>query len=158
MDKTDFEILEILRQDSRMSYSDIAEKVHLSRVAVRERIETMKRKGIIRKFTVVIDAKAYQKFASVFLDIDVEPHKLESVAKVLVNKAEVAIVSQHTGNAGLHVHVYIASMSELSHYLEEHIFSIDGVKQVHSYVLIKQYKTNPYIARYSDTDEVQVQI
>ena len=42
MDETDYEILEILKGDGRCSYSDIAEQVHLSRVAVRERINNMK--------------------------------------------------------------------------------------------------------------------
>ena len=60
MDETDYEILEILKGDGRCSYSDIAEQVHLSRVAVRERINNMKEGGVIRGFTVVIDAKAYQ--------------------------------------------------------------------------------------------------
>ncbi len=42
LDATDYAILEILKEDGRCSYSDIAEQVHLSRVAVRERINTMK--------------------------------------------------------------------------------------------------------------------
>lgn len=62
MDETDYEILEILKGDGRCSYSDIAEQVHLSRVAVRERINNMKEGGVIRGFTVVIDAKAYQSW------------------------------------------------------------------------------------------------
>lgn len=61
LDATDYAILEILKEDGRCSYSDIAEQVHLSRVAVRERINTMKENGIILGFTIVIDAKAYQK-------------------------------------------------------------------------------------------------
>ncbi|WP_312641108.1 Lrp/AsnC family transcriptional regulator [Hydrogenoanaerobacterium sp.] len=152
MDKTDYEILEILKADGRSSYSDIAEQVHLSRVAVRERIIGMKKSGIIRGFTVVIDAKAYQKFASIFLDVEVEPNKLHSVARQLVEMKEIAIVSQHTGLTGLHVHAYIDSIGNLSQYLEENIYSIDGVKSIQSHILIRQYKTNSYLARYSDGD------
>ena len=80
LDATDYAILEILKEDGRCSYSDIAEQVHLSRVAVRERINTMKENGIILGFTIVIDAKAYQKKAGVFMDIEVEPRKLDAVA------------------------------------------------------------------------------
>lgn len=69
MDATDYAILEILKGDGRCSYSDIAERVHLSRAAVQERINNMKERGIIRGFAVVIDAKAYQKQAGVFMDI-----------------------------------------------------------------------------------------
>lgn len=150
LDATDYAILEILKEDGRCSYSDIAEQVHLSRVAVRERINSMKESGIIHGFTVVIDAKAYQKKAGVFMDVEVAPSKLESVAARLVEQKEIAIVSQHTGTTGLHVHAYIDDVNKLSSFLEENIYSIDGVKAVRSQLLIHQYKTNSYLARYQE--------
>ena len=152
MDSTDYAILEILKNDGRCSYSDIAEQVNLSRVAVRERINNMKKTGIIHGFTVVIDAKAYQKLASVFMDVEVEPSKLDFVAKKLSAQTEIAIVSQHTGITGLHVHAYIDSVERLSQFLEENIYSIDGVKSIESHLLIRQYKTNSYLARYREGD------
>lgn len=152
MDATDYAILEILKEDGRCSYSDIAEQVSLSRVAVRERIAAMKKDGIIHGFTVVIDAKAYQRLASVFMDVEVEPSKLVTVARKLAAKEEIAIVSQHTGMTGLHVHAYIDNVDCLSQFLEEEIYSIDGVKSIQSHLLIRQYKTNSYLARYRDGD------
>ena len=150
MDETDYEILEILKGDGRCSYSDIAEQVHLSRVAVRERINNMKEGGVIRGCTVVIDAKAYQKLAGVFMDIEVEPGKMDSVAHQVAAQEEVAVVSQHTGTTGLHVHAYIDSPEKVASYLEERIYSIDGVKNVQTQLLIRQYKTNSYLARYQE--------
>lgn len=147
MDAIDYAILEILKDDGRCTYSDIAEQVNLSRVAVRERIAAMKKEGIIHGFTVVIDAKAYQRLASVFMDVEVEPSKLVSVARTLAAKEEIAIVSQHTGVTGLHVHAYIDNVDRLSQFLEEHIYSIDGVKSIQSHLLIRQYKTNSYSHR-----------
>ena len=152
MDETDYAILEILKDDGRCSYSDVAEQVDLSRVAVRERISNMKKHGIIHGFTVVIDAKAYQKLASVFMDVEVEPSKLDAVARKLAAQKEIAIVSQHTGVTGLHVHAYIDSVDQLSQFLEEHIYSIDGVKSIQAHLLIRQYKTNSYLAKYRDGD------
>ena len=96
--------------------------------------------------------KAYQRLASVFMDVEVEPSKLVSVARTLAAKEEIAIVSQHTGVTGLHVHAYIDNVDRLSQFLEEHIYSIDGVKSIQSHLLIRQYKTNSYLARYRDED------
>ena len=145
MDETDYAILELLKTDGRMSYSDIAEEVHLSRVAVRDR---MKNNGIIQGFTVIIDAKAYNKMAGIFIDVEVEPSKLDKVAKTLMENPDIAIVAQHTGAAGLHVHAYISSIEKLSEFLEEQIYSIDGVKGANASPLIRQYKTTAWIARY----------
>lgn len=148
MDETDYAILELLKADGRMSYSDIAQEVHLSRVAVRERITSMKSNGIIKGFTVIIDAKAYNKMAGVFIDVEVEPSKLDKVAKTLMENPDIAIVAQHTGFAGLHVHAYISSIEMLSDFLEKKIYSIDGVKGANASPLIRQYKTTAWIARY----------
>lgn len=150
MDETDYAILEILKDNGRCSFSDIAEQVSLSRVAVRERINRMEENGIIHGFTVLIDAKAYRKMASVMMEVEVEPQKLDYVARQLVNKKEIAIVSQHTGATGLHVHAYINDVSELSQYLAENIYCIDGVKDIQTSLLIRQYKTNSYLARYQE--------
>lgn len=150
LDTTDFQILEILQTDGRITYSDLAEKVGLSRAAVRDRIDSMKERGVIHGFTAIIDAKAYEKFASVFMDVETEPRKLDDVAKQLMELPEVAIVSQHTGQVGLHVHAYLDSVEKVSKYLEENIYPIDGVKAVHFELLVHQYKTTAYLARYSE--------
>ena len=84
LDATDYKILEVLQTDGRITYSDLADKVDLSRAAVRDRINNMIDSGIIHGFTAIIDAKAYEKFASVFMDIETEPSKLDSVAKKLL--------------------------------------------------------------------------
>ena len=119
LDDADYMILEILQKDGRITFSDLADQVNLSRSAVRERIKNMEDSGIIRGFTAIIDAKAYEKFASVYMDIEVEPMKLKHVAQDLMKLKEIAIVSQHTGSAGLHVHAYIDSVDKVSKYLEE---------------------------------------
>ena len=150
LDKTDYQILRILQSDGRITFSDLAEKVNLSRAAVRERVNSMEKSGVIHGYTAIIDAKAFEKFASVYMDIEVEPRKLDYVAKELLKLEEVAIVSQHTGAAGLHVHAYLDSVDMVAKYLETNIYPIDGVKGVHFELLVHQYKTTAYLARYSD--------
>ena len=62
LDEADYRILDILQKDGRITFSDLADQVNLSRSAVRERIKNMQDSGIIRGFTAIIDAKAYEKF------------------------------------------------------------------------------------------------
>lgn len=150
LDQTDQAILEILQMDGRASYSRIAEEVHLSRVAVRDRMNAMIKNGIILGFTAIIDAKAMQKNAGVYMDIEVEPRKIHDVAHALMVLPEIAIVAQHTGITGLHVHAYIDDANKVSKYLEDNIYTIDGVKGVAVQLLIHQYKTTAYLARYQE--------
>lgn len=57
LDEADYRILDILQKDGRITFSDLADQVNLSRSAVRERIKNMQDSGIIRGFTAIIDAK-----------------------------------------------------------------------------------------------------
>ena len=51
LNKIDMDILSLLANDCRVSYAEIAREVHLSRMAVRERVMKMTEEGIIEKFT-----------------------------------------------------------------------------------------------------------
>ena len=48
MDKTDELILQILRQDSRLAFVDIATKVGLSEAAIRRRVSNLVKEGTIK--------------------------------------------------------------------------------------------------------------
>lgn len=55
LDDIDRDILRHLSADGRLSYTDLADWVSLSRVAVRKRIERMEDAGVIKGFTVIVD-------------------------------------------------------------------------------------------------------
>ena len=52
LDEKDLKIIEILRENARASYSEIAREVGLSESAVRKRIASLIKKGVIRRFTI----------------------------------------------------------------------------------------------------------
>ncbi len=75
IDTTDRKILELLSQNGRMSYVDIAKELGLSRVAIRERINQLINEGIIEKFSVVINSdKLGKKVSAFFLRSIVNQH------------------------------------------------------------------------------------
>ena len=55
MDETDRKILDILRENARMSFSEIGSAVGISRVSVKKRMTAMEEAGIIRGYRAVID-------------------------------------------------------------------------------------------------------
>ena len=48
LDKLDNAILDSIRENARMSYSDIGEKVGLSRVAVKNRLDAMEKRESLK--------------------------------------------------------------------------------------------------------------
>ena len=86
MDHLDIKILDCLRSNARMSASVIGEHVNLSVSAVIERIKKMENQGIIKQYTVVLDAKLIGKNLAAFISVSLEHPKynvgfIESVQK-----------------------------------------------------------------------------
>ena len=59
LDSNDLKLIELLKQDSRASVTSIADSMGVARVTTHDRMVRLKREGIIRRYTVDIDAKAW---------------------------------------------------------------------------------------------------
>lgn len=142
VDSIDKKILELLMENSRISYAEIGRRVHLSRVAVRERIKQMEESGIITQYSTIVDRTALGLELAVFLEIEVLPSKIEIVAYEISKMKEVSIVYQMTGPTILHVHVFIENSEKLSKFLNNKIYPLEGITRTSVYMLLRDYKTN----------------
>lgn len=75
MDEKDIKIIEILKENSRAGIRDIAKATNIRPSTVHNRIKKLKKEGVIKKFTVVLnDEKVGQGFV-VFMLISGTPEK-----------------------------------------------------------------------------------
>jgi Lrp/AsnC family leucine-responsive transcriptional regulator len=58
MDAIDNEILSMLRENARMSWRDLGAEVGLSANAVADRVAKLRRTGVVRGFTAIVDPAA----------------------------------------------------------------------------------------------------
>ncbi len=61
LDRIDRKILELLRQDGRMSHSAIAKAVNLSAPSVHERVRKLEQKGVIAGYAAMLDPHALDR-------------------------------------------------------------------------------------------------
>ncbi|WP_077328465.1 Lrp/AsnC family transcriptional regulator [Virgibacillus siamensis] len=141
LDNTDKKIIEELVEDGRISYVDLAEKVGVSRVAVKDRIQSLIDKGIIEKFTVSINSEKIGKKVSAFFEVDVEPKQLQEVAQNLADNPSVASIYQMTGPSTLHTHVLVEDFNKLETFINNELYSVQGITRVESSVLLKRFKS-----------------
>jgi len=142
IDHINQKLLELLSENSRISYAEMARQTHLSRVAVRERINNMVKKGIISEFTTVVSANRIGFPLSVFLEVEVEPRMLYHVAERLGAQDRVKIVYQMTGSTALHVHAFLEDSDALATFLQNQVYTIEGVNNVQSSILLKSFKSD----------------
>ena len=101
IDEKDKRILELLRKDGRMTYSDIGAEVELSRVAVAARIKSLEEKGIIRGYTAIVDPVSLSKMATYVVNFDIKPDHFEDVKEQLAALPEMVSLMQTSGTCHL---------------------------------------------------------
>lgn len=77
MDKIDFQILEILKNNGRERASEISKEVHLTVSTVIERIRKMEQNGIIKGYTVLTDDPQVGNDVTVIIEASLEHPKYE---------------------------------------------------------------------------------
>ena len=113
LDETDQKILHLLIQNARMSYSEIGQKIGISRVAVKMRVQALEKKGIIEEYTTVINPQKISGAISCYFEIETAPDKLMQVAETLKKKDTVTQIYRVTGKSKLHVHAVASSNEEM---------------------------------------------
>ncbi len=73
LDGTDLEILQLLVEDARRPYSEIAERVDRSGPTVSDRIDRLVELGVIRGFTADLDRSRITGGVEVLLDVELDP-------------------------------------------------------------------------------------
>lgn len=78
MDRTDYQILNILQADSRTTLRQIGDQVGLTAPAVSERIHRMEEKQIIRDYRIDVDREQLDCSMTGFILVAPEPEKYNS--------------------------------------------------------------------------------
>jgi Lrp/AsnC family transcriptional regulator, leucine-responsive regulatory protein len=131
----------MLTENSRISYADMGKSLNMSRVSIRERVNQLVERGVIEKFSVVINSEAAGKKVSAFFEVDCEPQHLVSVAENLVHHPSVASCYQMTGPSTLHMHVLVEDFEQLEQFINEEIYKLKGITRVESHILLRRFKS-----------------
>ena len=129
MDIVDLKILELLKENSRMSFNDISQNVGKTEATIRRRVKKLTEDGIIKKFTIEynIDNKPRTR-ATVKVEPDFKD--IKRILKELLEIEEVTDIWRLSGDCGLFMKVEIPSIEQFNPLIEEKISQIKGVKIV----------------------------
>ena len=127
IDDVDYRILELLMDDARRSYREIAEEVGRSPPTVSERVERLKEVGVIERFTLDVDRSMLVEGPTVLVDLAVEPGSEGRVVESLTDASAVEHVIR-TVDAAV---VFVAHANERD--VEELLSETLGDERVRDY-------------------------
>ena len=127
LDKLDQEIVSLLIENARISYSDIGEKIGISRVAVKARIQALEQRGIIEEYTTIINPQKISGAVSCYFEIETTQNCLAKVTELLNANDTVTQIYRVTGKDKLNVHAVASSAEEMEVFLHTVIDPLPGV-------------------------------
>lgn len=140
LDALDQEIVQLLVENARISYSDIGEKTGISRVAVKARIQALEQKGIIEEYTTIINPQRISGAVSCYFEIETTPDSLSKVTDILHAQDIVTQIYRVTGKDKLHVHAVASSSEEMENFLHTVIDTLPGVTSCNCNIILSRIK------------------
>lgn len=127
MDIIDLQILDILKENGRISYNNISKSVQKTEATVRRRVKRLVDEGIIKKFTIDYQIDLKQKL---YATIKIEPDfkEIKRILKELINIKEISNIWRLSGDCGLLLKVDVESIEKFNPLIEDKISQITGIK------------------------------
>src|SRR5919112_640874 len=143
MNDRDRRILALLVEDGRRTYDDVASRVSLSAPAVKRRVDRLRRDGVLKTFTAVVDHAALGATTEALVELFFAPGtQLDSVAAVLRRHPEVIEAWSVTGEADAIARVRTVDNGDLERLIID--LQRDGlVLRTRSQVILSALVTRP---------------
>lgn len=131
IDDTDRRLLELLREDGRRTFSDMAEIVGLSVAAVKRRVDRLREAGVITGFTVSIDHSKLGWQVEAFTELRyVGTTRINEILRTASTVPEVQAVYTIAGDPDALIQVRARDMSHLQQVIDKlrHAGNVTGTK------------------------------
>ena len=140
LDEADNNIIRMLRENARLTYSEIGKAAGISRVAVKNRIEQLEKNGVIKGYHADIDLRAMPKGIRFTLDIEAAPGYYSEVITTLAASSMLHEIYGTSGKSHIHV-IGVAPNSEtLGKYANYLYRTTRGIRELNWQILVTTYK------------------
>lgn len=142
-DKIDFAILRVLQQDSRKTLQEIGVEVGLSPTSCWTRIKKLEAQGVIKRYTVDIDASKIGYHDSVIVQLTLESHTDETLyefGKALATIPEIQEAYLVSGDYDYYIRIRVRDTRDYERLLREKLYKIPGIRHSKSHFVLRVLK------------------
>jgi Lrp/AsnC family leucine-responsive transcriptional regulator len=152
VDAIDGEIVELLRQNARLSYAELGRQVGLSAPAVHDRVAKLESAGVLQGYHAVADAEAIGLGVTAFIGIiQTDTGEADEMAAELQKLPEVESCYFLAGEESFLIKVRVPTVAELE-YLIIRLNRINGVAHTRTTVALStKWEGRPQPGRYEET-------
>ena len=140
LDVLDNMILNVIKDNARMSYSEIGEKVGVSRVSVKKRMDAMEEKGIIQGYKTVVKTNKLPEGISFIVDVETFPEEFQNVLETLSEDMLLRQIYTTTGDCRIHAIGMAPNASTLESRVNYLFRNTKGIKKLGWHMLLSTIK------------------
>ena len=139
MDPLDTQILMELMADAQLPFSEISERIGISRETVRKRFEKMKKEGIIKALMVLVDGHKIGEQGAAFLMITcLRGANKDAVFQNLRVIPDVCMVTELMGDFDFFVWARVKGMPQIGQVVND-IRKCEGIDRIETLLLPQTY-------------------
>ncbi len=142
-DKIDLAILRVLLLDSRKTLQDIGNEVGLSPTSCWTRIKKLEASGVIKRYTVDVDAAKLGYHDSVIVQVTLESHTDETLydfGRTLATIPEIQEAYLVSGDYDYYIRIAVRDTRDYERLLREKLYKIPGIRHSKSHFVLRVLK------------------
>ena len=145
------EILQLLKDDARLSSEDIAAMTKKTVAEVNQIIKKFEDEGVILKYSAILNpdkVSENKEKVRAIIEIQVTPereHGFDAIAERIYRFPEVKTVNLMSGGYDLQVILEGETIQEVAFFVARKLSTLNGVKSTKTHFVLKTYKENDVI-------------
>ncbi len=131
LDEKDNAILNLIEYNARLSYQEIGERVGISRVAVKARMDKLEASGVISGYRTTIDRTKARKGELFLVDIETEPDAFHTICydKIASNPVFIQVYTM-TGAYRIHAVGFVSGEEQMKEVMKALYEETRGIKSM----------------------------
>ncbi|MBT2225668.1 Lrp/AsnC family transcriptional regulator [Nonomuraea sp. NEAU-A123] len=154
LDAVHMKILEVLRENGRISVSALAERVGISRANAYTRFEALRADGAIKRFTAEIDHVRTGLGITALIFVTVRQQMWKQFRAELARMPEVEYCAITTGQHDAMIQVRMSDVAEVHAMVTDRLANIPAVKATETVFILDEVLRRPYVLP-SDRDKAR---
>jgi DNA-binding Lrp family transcriptional regulator len=146
VDELDLKILDVIKNDAKLSVREIAKILNKSPSTILSRIKKLERIGVIKGYATLIDYLKLNYQVTAITLLQVEGPYIEEVEKLLASEPNVRAIYDVTGEYDVIVISLFKTVSELDNFIKR-LLKVPHIRRSITSIAFRVIKDNPNIER-----------
>jgi Lrp/AsnC family transcriptional regulator, regulator for asnA, asnC and gidA len=138
IDDLDLKILTELSKDAGISVPKLSKRINVNASVVYSRIKRLLKRGLIKKFTIVINDEALGFSVRSLTGINMDSKLRDNVLNELFKIPEVREIAEVTGRFDILVTMTARSLDEIHQLISEKVGHVEGVQKTETFIEMRK--------------------